>query len=125
MLPTPRDGQLHGPGALLGLHANHVPIAVGRVARDAVDVGNLEVLVWVWEYSLVTPGVNPITPDEVPGLLQFAALSGTIELMVWLRARGWGWGPHAIDHVARSGCEAALEWMVEQGCPVEEEVRRA
>ncbi|KXZ55295.1 hypothetical protein GPECTOR_3g430 [Gonium pectorale] len=40
--------------------------------------------------------------------------------MAWLRQRGCPWGCNAYSAAAKAGCEAALEWLVEQGCPMEE-----
>ncbi|KXZ49604.1 hypothetical protein GPECTOR_20g460 [Gonium pectorale] len=55
-------------------------------------------------------------------LFEAAAHSGNVELMVWLRERGCMTnGAFALWCVAGSGCEAALEWLVEEcGCPLED-----
>ncbi|KXZ51937.1 hypothetical protein GPECTOR_11g62 [Gonium pectorale] len=63
-------------------------------------------------------GEEAVMFDEA--LLTDAAVSGSVELLAWLRERGCGWRAEAFDSAADSGCEAALEWLAEEGCPMPE-----
>ncbi|KXZ56491.1 hypothetical protein GPECTOR_1g44 [Gonium pectorale] len=45
-------------------------------------------------------------------------MSGSVELMAWLRERGCEWGGGAFVRAAGAGCEEALEWLAERGCPM-------
>ncbi|KAG2491999.1 hypothetical protein HYH03_009729 [Edaphochlamys debaryana] len=55
-----------------------------------------------------------------PAVLAATAAHGDRELVEWLAAaRGYAWGPRALEWAAGSGCQELVEWMVEAGCPLE------
>ncbi|GLC35052.1 hypothetical protein PLESTM_000274200 [Pleodorina starrii] len=91
------------------LHASGFPVNTRLVAKEAARKGHLPMVVWAVEDLGVAPGAD--------SLLDCAAESGNLELMPWLQGRGWALGPEAITKGAASGCEVALEWLVERGCP--------
>ncbi|GLC50016.1 hypothetical protein PLESTB_000333300 [Pleodorina starrii] len=93
------------------LHASGFPFNTRYVAEDAARAGHLPLVTWVVEGLGVTPA------DDAASLLDCAAASGNLELMTWLHVRGWALGAWAIPNGAESGCEEALEWLVERGCP--------
>ncbi|GLC75828.1 hypothetical protein PLESTF_001692000 [Pleodorina starrii] len=83
--------------------------AAGSPAPDwKPSGGHLHVVVWAVE----TLGV---TPDNTGDLLDRAATSGNIELMSWLRDRGWAWGHQAVVTAAFSGRMEALDWILAHG----------
>ncbi|GLC38720.1 hypothetical protein PLESTM_000767300 [Pleodorina starrii] len=84
------------------------PLINAMVARSAASGGHLHVVVWAVE----TLGV---TPDNTGDLLDRAATSGNIELMSWLRDRGWAWGHQAVVTAAFSGRMEALDWILAHG----------
>ncbi|GLC40406.1 hypothetical protein PLESTB_000324000 [Pleodorina starrii] len=93
------------------LHASGLPVDARSVAEEAARAGHLPLVAWAVESLGVAPA------DGAASLLDCAAASGNLELMVWLHDRGWALGPRAIPNGAESGCEEALEWLVEWGCP--------
>ncbi|GLC70439.1 hypothetical protein PLESTF_000973700 [Pleodorina starrii] len=93
------------------LHASGLPVNARSVGEGAARAGHLPLVVWAVEGLGVAPAVGAAS------LLDCAAESGSLELMTWLHVRGWALGPRAIPKGAESGCEEALEWLVEQGCP--------
>ncbi|GLC50770.1 hypothetical protein PLESTB_000430100 [Pleodorina starrii] len=93
------------------LHANGLPVNARSVAEAAARAGHLPLVAWAVEDLGVAPA------DGAASLLDCAAESGNLELMAWLHVRGWALGPEAIPNGAASGCEEALEWLVERGCP--------
>ncbi|GLC46946.1 hypothetical protein PLESTB_001544200 [Pleodorina starrii] len=103
-----RQGHL---AVLQYLHASGLPVNARLVAEDAAGGGHLPLVAWVVEGLGVAPA------DGADSLLDCAAASGNLELMTWLHVRGWALGPTAINNGAESGCEEALEWLVERGCP--------
>ncbi|KXZ52865.1 hypothetical protein GPECTOR_8g247 [Gonium pectorale] len=82
-------------------------------ALCAADGGHLHVLMWLMEDL----GEEAVPLDEE--LFDRAAGSGSVELMAWLRQRGFPWGVAALPQAAGSGCETAVAWLLEQGCPME------
>ncbi|KXZ44105.1 hypothetical protein GPECTOR_73g626 [Gonium pectorale] len=102
-------GQL---AALKALHAAGWPVNAPSVAVRAAHGGHLHVLAWLveafGEAAAVRPGAE---------LFDTAAETGSVEMLAWLRSRGCEWGPGTFFRTSQSGCEAALEWLVEQGCP--------
>ncbi|GLC46499.1 hypothetical protein PLESTB_000333100 [Pleodorina starrii] len=103
-----RQGRL---AVLQYLHASGLRINTRYVAEGAARAGHLPLVVWAVEGLGVAPA------DGAARLLDCAAASGNLELMTWLHVRGWALGPRAIPNGAESGCEEALEWLVERGCP--------
>ncbi|GLC49922.1 hypothetical protein PLESTB_000323300 [Pleodorina starrii] len=93
------------------LHASGFPVYARSVAEGAARAGHLPLVAWAVEDLGVAPA------DDAARLLDCAAASGNLELMAWLHVRGWALGPTAIPNGAESGCEEALEWLVERGCP--------
>ncbi|GLC75147.1 hypothetical protein PLESTF_001599000 [Pleodorina starrii] len=102
-----RQGHL---AVLQYLHASGLPVNTRSVAEEAARAGHLPLVVWAVEGLGVAPA------DGAARLLDCAAASGNLELMTWLHVRGWALGPSAIPNGAASGCEEALEWLVERGC---------
>ncbi|GLC50019.1 hypothetical protein PLESTB_000333600 [Pleodorina starrii] len=103
-----RQGHL---AVLQYLHAGGLRVNTRSVAEMAARAGHLPLVVWAVEGLGVAPA------DGAAWLLDCAAESGNLELMTWLHVRGWALGPRAIPNGAESGCEEALEWLVERGCP--------
>ncbi|GLC49487.1 hypothetical protein PLESTB_000224400 [Pleodorina starrii] len=103
-----RQGHL---AVLQYLHASGLPVNTRFVAEAAARAGHLPLVAWAVEALGVAPA------DGAASLLDRAAASGNLELMAWLHVRGWALGPTAILNGAESGCEEALEWLVERGCP--------
>ncbi|GLC46497.1 hypothetical protein PLESTB_000332900 [Pleodorina starrii] len=103
-----RQGHL---AVLQYLHNRGLPVNTRSVAEEAARAGHLPLVVWAVEGLGVAPAVGAAS------LLDCAAASGSLELMAWLHVRGWALGPRAIPNGAESGCEEALEWLVERGCP--------
>ncbi|GLC38689.1 hypothetical protein PLESTB_000590500 [Pleodorina starrii] len=94
------------------IHARGWPLRARAVAHRAAGEGHLHVVVWAVE----TLGV---TPDNARDLFDAVAGSGSMEMLIWLRERGWTCGCDTVPYAVRSGCEEALEWLVlEQGCPL-------
>ncbi|GLC45466.1 hypothetical protein PLESTM_001738800 [Pleodorina starrii] len=93
------------------LHASGFPVNTRFVAEEAARAGHLPLVEWAVEGLGVAPA------DGTDSLLDCAAASGNLELMTWVHVRGWASGPWAIPNGAESGCEEALEWLVERGCP--------
>ncbi|GLC55316.1 hypothetical protein PLESTB_000971800 [Pleodorina starrii] len=93
------------------LHASGLLVNTRSVAERAARAGHLPLVAWAVEELGVAPA------DGAASLLDCAAGSGNLELMAWLHVRGWALGPRAIPNGAESGCEEALEWLVERGCP--------
>ncbi|GLC55302.1 hypothetical protein PLESTB_000970100 [Pleodorina starrii] len=94
------------------LHAQGVMASPQSVSASAARGGQLHVVVWAVE-------ALGVTPNNSPGLLDRAASSGSMEMLNWLRERGWTWGHAAVANSAEGGCEEALERLVlEQGCPL-------
>ncbi|GLC70512.1 hypothetical protein PLESTF_000994200 [Pleodorina starrii] len=93
------------------LHASGLPVNTRSAAEEAARAGHLPVVAWAVEDLGVAPAAGAAS------LLDCAATSGNLELMAWLHVRGWAMGPRAIPNGAESGCEDALEWLVERGCP--------
>ncbi|GLC49925.1 hypothetical protein PLESTB_000323600 [Pleodorina starrii] len=103
-----RQGHL---AVLQYLHASGFTVNAFFVAEEAALMGRLPLVAWAVEDLGVAPA------DGTACLLDCAAASGNLELMTWLHVRGWALGPKAIPNGAESGCEEALEWLVERGCP--------
>ncbi|GLC48756.1 hypothetical protein PLESTB_000133400 [Pleodorina starrii] len=103
-----RQGHL---AVLQYLHARGVRIQPLSVAVEAARAGLLPLVAWAVEVLGVAPA------DSATTLLDHAARSGNLELMAWLHVRGWALRLSAIPDGAASGCEEALEWLVERGCP--------
>ncbi|GLC63199.1 hypothetical protein PLESTF_000011000 [Pleodorina starrii] len=93
------------------LHASGLLVNTRSVAEAAARAGHLPLVAWAVEGLGVAPA------DGAASLLDCAAESGNLELMAWLHVRGWALGRIAIPNGAESGCEEALEWLVERGCP--------
>ncbi|KXZ45052.1 hypothetical protein GPECTOR_59g660 [Gonium pectorale] len=87
---------------------------IADCARTAASHGHLHVLTWL----VGTFGAEAVGMD--PSLFKEAAFSGSVDLMTWLQERGCGWSREALTAAACSGCEEAVEWLVAQGCPVED-----
>ncbi|GLC46471.1 hypothetical protein PLESTM_001879100 [Pleodorina starrii] len=105
---TARRGHL---AVLQYLHTSGLPVNGRSVGEGAARAGHLPLVTWAVEGLGVAPA------DGAASLLDCAAESGNLELMTWLHDRGWALGPRAITNGAKSGCEEALEWLVERGCP--------
>ncbi|KXZ49623.1 hypothetical protein GPECTOR_20g480 [Gonium pectorale] len=83
-----------------------------QASLAAAGRGHLHVLAWLIE----TVRARAVRLDGK--LFRWAASSGSVELMAWLRERGCVWGDKALVAAAESGCEEAVEWLVERGCPL-------
>ncbi|KXZ51129.1 hypothetical protein GPECTOR_13g616 [Gonium pectorale] len=92
------------------LHQHGWRLNPAKWALEAAQGCNLPALMWV-----VRELGAPVTS---PALMDAASACGNVEMMAWLRERGGPWGEDAFASAARAGCEAALDWVVEQGCPM-------
>ena len=67
--------------------------------------------------------VPPRSPQEF--LLHFAAVIGSVRMLKWARENDMHWPPTSIDcawmHAAYHGHLPALQWLHENGCPLDEE----
>ncbi|KXZ48032.1 hypothetical protein GPECTOR_31g396 [Gonium pectorale] len=99
---------------LAALAAHGVPLRVADVAVAAAERGQLGVVQW----AVRELGAEP----RAPLLVLAAAGSGSVALIAWLdSAAGVGgcrWTEDAFAAAAGSGCEEALEWLAERGCPM-------
>ncbi|GFR44792.1 hypothetical protein Agub_g6126, partial [Astrephomene gubernaculifera] len=82
------------------------------VLQGAVRGGHLHVVSWLVE----TLGIDLRRRSE---LMRFAAKSGNLQLLVWLHERGCrrDWG--TLSDTVEDSSEEALEWLVQQGWPVD------
>ncbi|GFR42437.1 hypothetical protein Agub_g3342, partial [Astrephomene gubernaculifera] len=108
VIATARSGHLT---CLQWLHT-HFHISLEAAPNPAAGGGHLELVSWLVEEA----GAN-LTAE----MFSYAALSGNLELLRWLRQRGCPWDDHVLSCAAESGCGEALEWLVEQGCPWEKD----
>ncbi|GLC45679.1 hypothetical protein PLESTB_001317400 [Pleodorina starrii] len=108
MAEAARQGHL---AVLQYLHASGLPVNTRSVAEEAARAGHLPLVAWAVEDLGVAPA------DGAANLLDCTAASGNLELLNWLHVRGWALGRRAIPNGVESGCEEALEWLVERGCP--------
>ncbi|KXZ53062.1 hypothetical protein GPECTOR_8g56 [Gonium pectorale] len=88
-----------------------------EVALAAAGSGQLPVLEW---YVQELRG-----PVRSGAALEAAAATGRVEVLAWLRQRFWPWGSDTWVNAAGAGCEVALEWLAERGCPMPESSRDA
>ncbi|KXZ48426.1 hypothetical protein GPECTOR_28g834 [Gonium pectorale] len=109
-----------------------------KLIKSVLGRCDMEVMQWLWRRGLrvdgqqvveatVRCGKAPVLAWAVEelgaslqshGLMDVAAASGCVELMARMRQHGCPWGARTVEEVAQGGCEAALEWLVEQGCPM-------
>ncbi|KXZ45319.1 hypothetical protein GPECTOR_56g416 [Gonium pectorale] len=101
-------GHLH---VLQALHTAGRRGGAQYAAHSAAINGHLHVVAWLVEM----PGLGVVRDDD---LFKAAAVSGSVELLAWLRECGCPWNSGAFTPVAMSGCEVALEWLAERGCPM-------
>ncbi|KXZ52776.1 hypothetical protein GPECTOR_8g165 [Gonium pectorale] len=92
------------------LRQHGCPLDGNAVALRAAELGRLPGVQWAVEEL----GARVRKLD----LMHSAARSGSVELMAWLRQRGCAWVASVLTQAAGAGCEATLEWMAEQGCPM-------
>ncbi|KXZ51852.1 hypothetical protein GPECTOR_11g290 [Gonium pectorale] len=106
--------------ALQALHAAGRPIDGARTLMSAAFRGHVHILAWLRD----EPGLG-VRLDG--GVFSHAAKSGSIEAMAWLRQRGCSWHtyswqrPSALEGAVRGGHQPSIEWLVDQGCPIQEE----
>ncbi|KAG2422877.1 hypothetical protein HXX76_015707 [Chlamydomonas incerta] len=93
-----------------------------RVMQDALEAaavrGHVGVVEWVLREA---PPRALQAPAELMGrnLLTAACMSGSMELMSWLRAWGAGWSPAQWLLAARAGNCEVLSWMLASGHPLQ------
>ncbi|KAG2494828.1 hypothetical protein HYH03_007069 [Edaphochlamys debaryana] len=100
-------------GVLQALRREGARLEAGKVAETAAWEGHLPVLEWLWSAFEWTREQNGLTP----AVFAAAAEAGSVECMRWLSLHGCGMGEAAWTAIVESGCEAAVEALVELGCP--------
>ncbi|KXZ44962.1 hypothetical protein GPECTOR_60g740 [Gonium pectorale] len=99
---------------VLKLLAEHRRLADEIALTKAAVSGQLEVVAWLVEALGYARRLRPRH-------MHWAAQSGSVRLMAWLRERGCSWGEEAFAAAAgaveATGGVAALAWLREQGCP--------
>ncbi|PNH04936.1 Ankyrin repeat domain-containing protein [Tetrabaena socialis] len=91
------------------LHARGAVRMGEETVRTAAAAGHLPAVAWLGER--LGPGAG-----LTASLFAAAARAGSMELLVWLRARGCPWNATIFTAAATGGSEEQLEWLVEQGC---------
>jgi len=70
--------------------------------------------------------ISPRSPQEY--LLHFAAVIGSVRMLKWARENDMHWPPTSIDcawmHAAYHGHLPALQWLHDNGCPLDERACR-
>ncbi|GLC67577.1 hypothetical protein PLESTF_000576100 [Pleodorina starrii] len=91
-------------------------VKLPTVLLDATHQDHLPVVEW----ALVTlPPAGAGAPVLVSEQLsRWATVGGSLEMLEWLRERGWSLTSERINAVADGGSEMVLEWLVESGCPM-------
>ncbi|PNH03750.1 Ankyrin repeat domain-containing protein [Tetrabaena socialis] len=96
--------------AMEELHARWaVRMGEETVSTAAASSGHLPAVAWLVER--LGPGAA-----LTARVFAAAARAGSMELLVWLRARGCPWDATVFTVAAAEGSEEQLEWVVEQGC---------
>ncbi|KXZ49864.1 hypothetical protein GPECTOR_19g315 [Gonium pectorale] len=80
------------------------------LAAVAARNGQLRVLEWLLE--LLGP-VLVLTRDT----FRWAAGSGSVDLLAWLRDRDCPWSARAFEQAVQAGSEDQMQWLLERGCP--------
>ncbi|KXZ46057.1 hypothetical protein GPECTOR_47g332 [Gonium pectorale] len=100
--------------ALQALHGAGWPAGRFFARLAAARGGHVHVLAWMLEAL----GAEAVPLDSI--LFAAATESGSVELLAWLRDRGCDYrDPIVLRGAACVCCEAALEFLVELGCPQE------
>ncbi|GLC47011.1 hypothetical protein PLESTM_002008500 [Pleodorina starrii] len=87
----------------------------------AAKAGKLAVLRWLAEADEARQaGGEEALRRAMTGcwLMRAAALSGSLELVAWLREWGCPWNEFAFWSAAESGSTELIQWMHGQGCPM-------
>ncbi|GFR39587.1 hypothetical protein Agub_g47 [Astrephomene gubernaculifera] len=103
---------LHARGSLATDASNKV---LRDVVRSAVEGGHVAVVEWLVQVA----GLDVL---RLPDLLERAAGAGSAVLMRMVHEAGKGEGAaltaDLFHQAVKSGCEEAVEWLAERGCPV-------
>ncbi|KAG2495011.1 hypothetical protein HYH03_006944 [Edaphochlamys debaryana] len=94
-----------------------VDVVAVRVLEAAAQAGRVEVLAWAWE---AFRSDWDAACARSPGLLTWAARSGSVEAIRWVHSHGGGGvGQEAAwSGAVESGCQAAVEVLAELGGPM-------
>lgn len=84
----------------------------GGMACLAAKVGNFEGLKAV----LNVHGIQYQSPESALQLTRYAARSGNLKVLLWLRARGCPWDSQTTLAAAESGHLEILQWAKTRGC---------
>ena len=93
-----------------------VPECMNRVIRIAAYRGYLDVRKTYW--SDIPEEKKPLLLDEMA--CGFAAFSGHLETLQWLRSQGCPWDQHTCFCAAMKGHLKCLQWLRSEGCPCSE-----
>ncbi|KAG2491421.1 hypothetical protein HYH03_010209 [Edaphochlamys debaryana] len=99
---------------LPGLIEAGCPVYYFPTALHAAQRGDRKGLAWLVERfsSQPPPGV---APAQYPWLLKQAASAGSLQLLAWIKGWGAELNPALWEAAVRSGCEAALDWLNDNG----------
>ncbi|KXZ51180.1 hypothetical protein GPECTOR_13g667 [Gonium pectorale] len=97
---------------LRALHLHGCQVDLDMVTAAAYG-GHLHVVEWLLE----TLGEGPRAQLSTI-VAESAAYSGNVRLLARLRELGCPMDAHTFNAAAEAGCEVALEWLVEHGCPM-------
>jgi hypothetical protein len=119
LLQAVKNGQLRaatwvfetlGGGWMEPVIPGHIERLVGACARG----DRLAVASWLIDNVCGNgPGKHPYTAE----LFAAAAQLGSVPLLQQLRERHCPWDATAWQGAVRSGCEAVLQWLHDEGCP--------
>lgn len=73
-------------------------------ASNAIEAGNIRFL-------------ELLQPDPHTYLTKFAARHGQLEVLKWLRSRGYPWNSHVCDEAAANDHLELLKWARDRECP--------
>ncbi|GLI68745.1 hypothetical protein VaNZ11_013236 [Volvox africanus] len=96
------------------LHCHECPMDM-EALRGAARGGFLDVVRWLVD----EPGVY--TPLDAV-LMENAAYSPSLELLMWLRSRGCPWDAAVLNAAASTGRMDKVKWLIEEGCPRHDDI---
>lgn len=89
-----------------------------NVIDAAARYGQLDVLKWCLDVSLVTPLPRPYTKKITSYTCSYAAEAGHLYVLKYLRMKGVRLNAHVISFAARSGRLDVIKWARDHGCPM-------
>ncbi|KAG2498161.1 hypothetical protein HYH03_003918 [Edaphochlamys debaryana] len=112
-----RTGHINVLEVLAEVHEGEV--TAPPVLAAAAEAERREALSWLLERALAGEEARPADEVMSAELFAAAAASGCVELLAELReAGGCAWDSAAWVGAASAGCEEALHWLADRGCPM-------